>query len=805
MNEATKEAAYQFLQRGWSVIPIPCGQKAPGIKDWPRLRLQESDIEDAFMQGGNIGVLLGDASNGLVDVDIDSAEALRIADNYLPKTEAVFGRPATPRSHRLYVCNPSPSNLQCRAVAGEMVVEIRSSGLQTVFPPSSHSGEQVAWASTGEPARVEATVLQARVCELAAAALFARHWPSKGSRQEAAMALAGALLRDGFTEDRAELFLGSVAQAADDEEAAKRIETAAYTRRRAETGQKSTGWPRLEAILGSQVIQSLRSLLNSVRNLSQSPAENSEDPSRKQQENCIQQKTVAALLVELAMGVELFHTSDASAYVAFPAENHYETWRVQSPAFRHWLRRIFVDRYDKLPSRESLNDAIEVLEYKALFENPERPVFFRVGFKGENIFLDLGSAEWTAIEISTEGWKIVSNPPVHFRRTAGMRPLAVPAGGGDYRELRGLLNARSDRDWVLMIGWLLCSFRPVGPYLILVLQGEAGTAKSSAARMLRSLIDPSVAPLRSAPSNEDDLLIAAKNAWIVALDNLSGISHWLSDALCRLATGGGLSKRKLFTDEEEIIIEAVRPLVLTGIEDLAAREDLGERSINLVLSPIPRETRRNERSLEAEFRKAQPQILGSLLDAVACALRHIDEVSLERPPRMVDAIEWVTAAESNLGWPQGTFQKAFEDSQTDATAVCLETDLLAAAINELLAEYDQWSGTCSELLAILNARNTPELQKSKNWPHSPRSLSGRIRRLAGALRSSGIEIDFSREPVSRRRLLSIRRQSVPTVPTVSNDAGIPRTGARRDGQNGSDESQPNQADPAFPRLESGDE
>ncbi|HKF95677.1 MAG TPA: hypothetical protein VKB96_14000 [Gammaproteobacteria bacterium] len=146
-------------------------------------------------------------------------------------------------------------------------------------------------------------------------------------------------------------------------------------------------------------------------------------------------------------------------------------------------------------------------------------------------------------------------------------------------------------------GRLVVAMRPTGPYPVLILQGEQGTAKSTAAKVLRLLIDPSAAPLRTAPRDERDLMIAARNGWIIALDNLSGLSSWLSDALCRIATGGGVSTRELYSDTDEVLIDVQRPIILNGIDDIATRQDLIDRSIIINLEPIPE----NKRKPEAEF------------------------------------------------------------------------------------------------------------------------------------------------------------------------------------------------------------
>src|SRR5262249_30177683 len=134
-------------------------------------------------------------------------------------------------------------------------------------------------------------------------------------------------------------------------------------------------------------------------------------------------------------------------------------------------------------------------------------------------------------------------------------------------------------DWRLVVSWLLAALRPVGPYPVLVVYGEQGSAKSSLVRVLRALVDPNTAALRRPPREERDLVIAATNGWLIALDNLSHLPDWLSDGLCCLATGSGFATRELYTDADEAIFAARRPVVLNGIEEVATRGDLLDRAI----------------------------------------------------------------------------------------------------------------------------------------------------------------------------------------------------------------------------------
>ena len=245
-------------------------------------------------------------------------------------------------------------------------------------------------------------------------------------------------------------------------------------------------------------------------------------------------------------------------------------------------------------------------------------------FNGK-LYLDLCDPDWRVVEIDSAGWRIIDNPPVRFRRTSGMRPLPEPIPGGSIETLRSFLNVRSDDDFVLVVSTVLAYLRNRGPYPVLVLSGEQGSAKSTFSRIVRALIDPNTAPLRALPREERDLFIAATNGHVLAFDNVSYLRQWLSDAFCKIATDGGFAVRQLYTDQDEVLFDAQRPVILNGIEDIVVRPDLADRAIFLTLEPIPEERRRTESDLWAEFEVEYPRILGVLLDAVAEGLKRLPD------------------------------------------------------------------------------------------------------------------------------------------------------------------------------------
>ena len=286
---------------------------------------------------------------------------------------------------------------------------------------------------------------------------------------------------------------------------------------------------------------------------------------------------------------------------------------------------------------------------------------------------------------------------------------------------------------------------------MLVLNGEHGTAKSTLTRILRSLCDPNIVPLRSLPRDDRDLFIAANNGHLLAYDNVSVLPQWLSDSLCRLATEGGFGTRKLFTDDEEALFHAERPIILNGIEDFVTRGDLADRAVVLILKEIPEDKRCDEETFWAKFERAAPLILGALLDAVSFGLRTLPEVKLERKPRMADFAKWIVACEVGLWWKPGTFMRAYDENRAKALEAILESDAVATAVRSLLTRQVEWEGTATGLLKELNAAAAEVTRKAKEWPKTPRGMSGALRRAAPSLRKLGYTVELDKRDPRRER------------------------------------------------------
>jgi hypothetical protein len=445
----------------------------------------------------------------------------------------------------------------------------------------------------------------------------------------------------------------------------------------------------------------------------------------------------AEALVALGREADLFRSPTRDAFATFAVAGHKETWPVRSTAFREWLTLGFMNARGKPPSTTAVAAALAALEAIAR-QGAEHHVATRVAAHEGALYVDLADDDWRAVEITGDGWRVTVDPPVRFRRSPGMRPLPKPERGGSLDALRTFVNTPDD--WRLMAAWLVGTLMPDGPYPVLVLNGERGTAKSSATRRLREVIDPSAAPTRDQPRDNRDLAIAARGARVLAFDNLSYLSPSVADALCRLATGGGFAIRKLYTDDEEALFYDKRPIVMNGIEELATRGDLLDRAIVVRLPVIEPSDRRPEADLDREFAAAHPAVLGALFDAGSAALRNLPRTQIANPSRMADFERWVAAAAPALGWPAGEFEAAYARNRADAVGSELEASPVAAAVIELVGELGEWRGQPADLLRALGERVDLDA-RGQGWPRHPRGLSGALKRTAPALRAVGVDVE----------------------------------------------------------------
>ena len=797
---STPDAATEYTRAGYRVVPVPFRAKNPGIKGWNKLRLAIVDLPHYFKaERQNIGMLLGEPSGWIVDVDLDHERAIELADTFLPKTTAIFGRPGKPRSHRLYrAARPVKSKQWVTKDAREKkqsIVELRSTGLQTVVPPSTHeSGELISWESSEwHPADVDPDVLIESLERLA----WAVREPSvRGALEDACSEprMKQPAIDDRFRRCIADMKL---IKAHDGKDGSRRLLAAACR-----TVEWDLDDARAVACIRAYGIHapfprewSNTEILNRVRS--------AEDKcTRGLKVNGApfpRGRSQATGLVELCKHMELFHDDDAS-YATLSVNDHLETLSIRGKAFRRWLSRSHFQLDGVVPGGQALVDAINVLDGKALFEGKQRAVHVRLANHDGALYVDLADEQRRMVRVGSDGWELVTDAPVRFRRPRGMHALPVPVAEGSLQGLREFINLERDDDFILLLSWLVGTYRAGQPCPVLAFNSEQGSGKSTASRILRLLIDPNAAPIRAEPGDVRDLMIAASNSLVVAMDNLSRVPDWLSDAICRLSTGGGFSTRVLYENDEEVIFNALRPVIINGIEELGTRSDLLDRTIRLNLPPIPEEMRQPEQFIYDKFEKARPKLFGALLGAVSTAMRHFDQVPLGCLPRMADFARWAVAAESALGGEPGSFVRAYATNRASAHDLALESTTIGEAIQRFARSHTEWTGRSMELLAALNEATDEATRRQRGWPTQPHTLSGILRRIAPNLRAVGVVVEFPRRSHVGRSI-TIRlaqhgsvtsvtdRHEYPAAPAngVSHDAGRDASGQGHDAHSSPDD------------------
>jgi hypothetical protein len=485
-------------------------------------------------------------------------------------------------------------------------------------------------------------------------------------------------------------------------------------------------------------------------------------------------------LVGIAIEHDLFADDGAEAYVCVTLEDGgRRTYRCRTAAFVDWLRTSFGDRYPQeiagqtVPgtvSTATLTDAVAMIA--ALARRGEvRPVFLRFGWTDDALYLDLGTPEPRALEITPTNWSIVKDPPVHLIYTPTAKPLPVPEPGVNkravFKRLARLFGFKpADDRFVLLLGILMAGLLPRGPYPVAVFIGEQGSGKSSRSKLIKAVLDPTKVSLRGAPQSSEDLIISTWRSWFAIFDNLSKLDQRMSDWLCRLSEGGGISKRTLYTDLDETLVEAARPILINAIPDICQSGDLIDRSVFIRCEALPMQIR--ERVYLQEIESLAPALLGLLIEAAGCALGRFDQMAESYPGlRRSDWAAWVEAAAPALGLKPGRFEAAYRRNQEDAVRLALELDPLARAVVGLLDELGftnggaaEWEGEATVLHDRLTEKARTQYANNRlplGWPALTHHFVGRLRRLAPQLRRVGVEFGQRKDDRTRRSVVQLSK------------------------------------------------
>jgi hypothetical protein len=491
--------------------------------------------------------------------------------------------------------------------------------------------------------------------------------------------------------------------------------------------------------------------------------ENNGEPTRSRESQ-------ADLLLSLSHDLVLFHDEFREPYAVINSNGHQEIWKCRSKMFRLFLRHRFFQQHQKAPSTEAFNAALGVLEGQAVFDGQQYQLHNRVAWHDDAIWYDLSDSLWRAVKISAQGWEIVNQPPVLFRRYAHQASQVTPVHGGTLALLKKYANLTAAALTLLQV--------TLGTYLIpdiphpgLHPHGQHGAGKSFLLRIVRQLIDPSQVSLLSFPNDKAELAQQLAHHYCPFYDNVSTIPQWISDALCRAVTGEGFTKRELYSDDDDVIYKFRRCIGLNGINVAATAPDLLDRLVLAEMNRIEADERKEEKTLWVEFEQDRPKILGALFDAVAGAIRRKPGVVLSSRPRMADFAMWGEAIAQELGYFKAHFIALYQANIQAQHQEVVRGHAVAAAIVELMGTLPTWEGTATELYqALVAVAEQIKLDtKDPSWPKAPNALTRRLKEVLFNLREVGITVSFGDDNKKRSTVrLEKSPEKPPAPPAPSN-------------------------------------
>jgi hypothetical protein len=470
---------------------------------------------------------------------------------------------------------------------------------------------------------------------------------------------------------------------------------------------------------------------------------------------------MAKALIALAeRSCGFFHDERGDGYAAVTDKNFRVTLRLRSKAFRGWLTGTFYKTAGRAAGRDALSTALDILEAKATYDSPRRELFNRFGMHEGAIFIDLADERWRAVKVTATGWEILDRPPVMFRRYTHQQALPDPAGGGKLSDIHRHLAIRSNDDKYLLEAYLVaCPFSNV-PRPAITFHGPQGASKTTTARCIKAITDPSLLGSVDLGKSPADLAQILDHHGVPCLDNLTSIPQWAADMLCRGITGGAFSKRELYSDDSDIILSFMRPIIITGINIPTHAPDLLDRLLLIELERIAPARRVDEVTFRTRFNEDRPRLFGSLLDAIAGTLKQLPNINLPRMARMADFTRIACAYAEYAGIGAKKMLTIIMRHTARQTEEVLAADPVATAIFDFIKKQVFWTGTATELLGLLN-QSVPK-PRPQDWPRQPNGLTKKMNALDSTFNDVGIKFTRDKGRKNGRTLALEYKQKSPS-------------------------------------------
>jgi len=730
MKQKLKKSALRYRNNyGFSIFPVNPESKKPLIDSWKPYQSDPPTVDQIEKWWNKwpkaaIGIATGPVS-GLLVLDVDHEKGWEYVTE-----EKRLGSEPTPIARsggggwHVYYKYPEGADITIGARIGneDLGLDFRGRGGYVIAPPSSHpSGDAYEWDQL--PKEYPPTMPPDWLME----ELENKNnghgdvdrllkGVGKGHRNNAATKVAGRYLAK-FDEENWDLALDSL---------------------------KAWNQRNDPPLPEDELEKTFKSIAKKENSKSEPPDKDEKD-----------KKTIHEKLLEISEEADLFRTANNRMFAEITEDGKPYVFEIKHKGasggnFRHWLIRNYKRRYGEGPNSTSVSRTMEAVRADCDIAE-ERKVYKRIADLGDRILLDLAGKQRKAVEITPEGYSTVEIPDINFWRPDGARELPEPRGSvEDLGHLWNLFNVEAE-DFSLLVAWLLATFQTAGPYPVLIPTGPAGSGKSTLTKLIRNLLDPAGTTGRvttKSIQNSEDLFSVAKHRHLLTLDNISRLRQWQSDALSAIATGGGLEKRQLYSDDSLSTIDTMNPILMNGIDISGMGDDLLDRAIFLHLEEPS--VRVEEEKIWDKFERHHGKILGGLCDALTTTLanRHQVELTKEEMTRMADFTKWVKAARPAIQKIEGLKDvdplANYHDNRSDAGRDALLDSELGSALVEFLESIEPndngilWEGKTSELLEKLEKVADQKAIESKEWPGSAVPLGKRLKRIKTTLEKVGI-------------------------------------------------------------------
>lgn len=457
-----------------------------------------------------------------------------------------------------------------------------------------------------------------------------------------------------------------------------------------------------------------------------------------------------SLMQNLSSDGALFHGGGKS-YCEISINGRRKIVDVESKQFAEVLSHMAYTLNDEkaILTRSQIDHIVSVISAKARYDGKSRKVEIRSCLRKSGVYIDIGNGV-KQIKVTKKSWRVLNLGSVKF----ATRPYALrfPIPKGDESDIELLGKYLPKKTFKLIVAFIAHCLIAEPPFSVLVIQGEQGSGKTTVSNIIRALIDPHRTPFTRI-DKEDDLHVNAIGNQIICIDNASDLRASMSDTFCRITTGTGYTKRKLYSDTDEVAIQIARPFLLNGISNIISRPDLGDRAI------IVSTTRLNSRgylsSVMSQFKADKSKIFGAILSGISGYLRYKDDIEIDSGHRLFEFLRVGVALERTYGWPEGSFMREFDAMKRNQLLQEYDCHSLVKGIRKILQGTGrEWRGSAEELMSAIDASSVNEgYSKEKDFPKSVAQLGKDLCRLAPLLRNIGIKYSRSRSSTRREIIL----------------------------------------------------